>query len=158
MSIRGQVLEGLGPGTVFTIRRTFSREETESFGDLTRDYNPVHYDQEFARVSGYPGLICHGLLVGGMICEIGGQLGWLATSMDFRYLKPVYFGDTITCRFEITSIDENNRAEALAEFRNQNNDKVLEARLGGFLPDGKKREVLGEMVRQGDPSNKLSGL
>ena len=153
--IRDQVLEGVGPGTVITITRRFNREETESFGDLTRDYNPVHYDDEFARVSGYPELICHGLLIGGMICEIGGQLAWLATSMDFRYLKPVFFGDTITCRFEITSLDERGRAQALAEFFNQAGEKVLESRLGGFLPNREKRAVLDRMVRQGDPTNKL---
>ncbi len=70
--IRQQVLKKMEPGTVFTITRMFSKEETLAFGDLTRDYNPVHYAEEFARVSGYPDLICHGLLVGGMICEIGG--------------------------------------------------------------------------------------
>lgn len=31
-------------------------------------------------------MICHGLLVGGMICEFGGQVGWLASGMDFKVL------------------------------------------------------------------------
>ncbi len=29
----------------------------------------------------------HGLLVGSMLTEIGGQLGWLATEMDFKFQK-----------------------------------------------------------------------
>ncbi len=154
--IRKQVLEGIEAGTVFTITRKFSEAETLSFGDLTRDYNPVHYDPRFARASGYPDLICHGLLVGGMICEIGGQLAWLATSMNFKYLKPVYFEDTITCRFEITSIDEKQKAEAKAEFFNQKEEKVLTAELTGYLPHREKQVALAEMVRDGDPTNKLA--
>jgi 3-hydroxybutyryl-CoA dehydratase len=154
--MREQVLKGLKKGSAFTITRTFSREETVEFGNLTRDFNPVHYDSRFAQASGYPELICHGLLIGGMICEIGGQLAWLAASMNFKYLKPVYFGDTITCRFEITSLDEKGRAEAEAEFFNQRQEIVLQAQLTGYLPSRAKKEVLAEMIEEGDPTNKLA--
>ena len=150
-AIREQVLKQVRKGDVFTITRTFSQQETEEFGDLTRDYNPVHYDRGFAEASGYPDLICHGLLIGGMICEIGGQLAWLATSMEFRYLRPVFFGDTITCRLEITDLDERGRAMAEAEFFNQRGEKVLEAGLGGYLPGQEKKQVLAGL-EPGDKS------
>ncbi len=50
-------------------------EKTEYFGDITRDYNPVHYDFRWVEAKGFKGLICHGLIVGSMICEFGGQVG-----------------------------------------------------------------------------------
>jgi 3-hydroxybutyryl-CoA dehydratase len=153
--IRQKTIAGLREGDTFTLTRAFTREETEQFGDLTRDYNPVHYDRRWADAKGFPGLICHGLLVGSMICEAGGQIGWLASGMQFRFTKPVYFGDTITCRFTIESIEDNGRAEADAVFTNQDGLQVCRARLTGRVPLASERSVLSAMVAEGDPTNRL---
>ena len=56
--MRSQAAAGLKPGDSFEITRTFGQAETESFGHLTRDYNPVHYEPEFCREKGLAGLIC----------------------------------------------------------------------------------------------------
>ena len=153
--IRQQTIQGLQAGDTFTMTRTFTREETERFGDLTRDYNPVHYDSRWTDAKGFPGLICHGLLVGSMICEAGGQIGWLASGMRFRFLKPVYFGDTITCTLTVVSLQENGRAEAEAEFVNQNGMPVGSATLSGLVPSPAERRLLETMVAEGDPTNRL---
>jgi acyl dehydratase len=79
----------------FTFSRTFTKRDVEIFGDITRDYNPVHYEERFTLVKGFSGLICHGLLIGSMVCELKGQVGWLASGMEFRSLSPVYIGDRI---------------------------------------------------------------
>ncbi len=155
-SIRKQTVKGLKPGVSFSISRTFSEAEVQSFADITRDYNPVHFDERFTRTKGLRGRICHGLLVGGMISEIGGQMGWLASEMKFRFKKPVYFGDTIRCTLRITSIADPGRAEAEAVLQNQNRKIVLEGSLKGILPDAEGRKVLKAMVAEGDPTNKLS--
>jgi acyl dehydratase len=154
--MRLHAIEGLKPGDSFGYSREFSQEETQAFGDLTRDYNPVHYEPRWAEIKGYAGLICHGLLVGSMICEFGGQVGWLATGMTFKFLKPVYFGDTIRCVITITDIEENGRAEAEAVFTNQSGQRVCHATLTGRLPLEPERQILRQMVDEGDPTNKLS--
>lgn len=137
------------------IRRTFTRKETERFGDLTRDYNPVHYDRQWTEEKGMDGLICHGLLVGGMICEFGGQVGWLASGMAFKFIRPVYFNDTIECRIELVSVEENGRAEAEGHFFNQHEQQVAWVRLKGRLPLPKERDMLARMLAEGDRHNKL---
>ena len=154
--IRQGAIKGLREGQTFIYSRTFTKEETELFGDITRDYNPVHYDLRWSAAKGFHRLICHGLLVGSMICEFGGQVGWLATGMRFNYLKPVYFGDAITCRITMTRIHENGRAEAEAFFTNGAGDQVCHAFLSGRIPLEKERELLRKMVDEGDPTNKLS--
>ena len=154
--MRQKAIEGLKKRASFTYSRSFTQKETEIFGDLTRDYNPVHYDPRWAKAKGFKALICHGLIVGSMICEFGGQLGWLATGMTFKFIKPVYFGDTITCTITITKIDEAGRAEAEAIFTNQNNEQVCFARLTGRLPLDHERSILQQMVAEGDPTNKLA--
>src|SRR5215831_566067 len=118
-SMRDKAIAGLKAGDSFEITRTFTEQDTITFADISRDYNPVHFDRRFANLKGFPDPISHGLLVAGMVTEIGGQIGWLASGMNFRFRKPVYFGDTIVCRLSITEIDDRDRAKAEALFRNQ---------------------------------------
>ncbi len=140
--IRKRAAEGLKVGDSITISRTFTREETEQFGDLTRDYNPVHYHMAWAEAKNFHGLICHGLLIGSMICEIGGQIGWLASGMTFKFMRPVFFGDTITCTVTIQEHENNGRAKAEAKFVNQDEDQVCYALLTGRMPLAHERELL----------------
>jgi len=153
--IRNKTIQGISTGDRFTVQRTFSETDMLAFADVTRDYNPVHFDQRFSSAKNFNSPICHGLLIASLITEIGGQIGWLASKMDFRFKKPVYFDDTITCVLTITSIDEKNRANAQAIFRSQHGDIVIEAELGGILPNPAEREILAQMVAEGDPTNKL---
>ena len=77
--------------------------------------------------------------------------------MNFRFKKPVYFGDTITCFFTITDIDACNRAKAEAVFRNQNGQVVLQASLRGMIPGPEEKRVMSLMMAEGDPTNKSGG-
>lgn len=144
--IRRRTVAGLNTGDTFSFARTFTEQDVEAFSEVTRDHNPIHSSQRFAALKGFQNRICHGLLVGGMITEVGGQIGWLASGMNFRFKKPVYFKDTITCRFTLTRVDENNRAEAEAVFTNQHGEVVLEAGLFGILPDIHERRVLKDLL------------
>jgi len=146
-------MKGIRAGDVFTVSRTFTAKDTHAFGDITRDYNPVHYDDRFSSAKGFSSPICHGLLVAGIITEIGGQIGWLASGMNFHFMRPVYFGDTVTCAVTILSVDDRGRARATAAYTNQRGEKVLAAELTGILPGEKDREVLRTMAAEGDPTN-----
>jgi 3-hydroxybutyryl-CoA dehydratase len=154
--IRQKTVQGLITGDTFTVTRTFTESDTNIFADITRDYNPVHFDERFAAAKNFNGKICHGLLAASIITEIGGQIGWLATGMDFRFKQPVYFKDTITCIFTITSIDENRRAIAEVVYKNQDDTIVLEAVITGILPDARERDILSQMVDEGDPTNTIN--
>lgn len=153
--MRDKAVEGLRAGDTFSLSRKFTEADTIQFGDLTRDYNPVHYDHRWANSKGFNGLICHGLLVGSMICEFGGQVGWLATAMSFRFIRPIYFDDVITCTVTITKLEKTGRAEAEAIFTNADGVQVSRAHMTGRLPVDADQQLLGQMVAEGDPTNKL---
>ncbi len=153
--IRQRTISGLTPGTAFTVTRTFSESQVKQFADLTRDYNPIHFDPRFVAAKKFKGRICHGLLVGGMITEVGGQIGWLASGMNFRFKRPVYMGETITCTLTITEIDEKGRARADAVLVNQDDEVVMTAQLTGRIPGQPEIQVLRQMVDEGDPTNGL---
>lgn len=154
-TIRNRAIEGIAKGDVFITSRTFTHAEIRAFAEISRDYNPVHFDERFTSAKGFDGIICHGLLVGSLITEIGGQIGWLASGMSFRFRKPVYPGDTVTCTFTLTDVDDRGRAEAEAVWKNQRGETVLEATLSGFLPTATDKAVMRAMVSAGDPTNPL---
>ncbi|MCG6909108.1 MAG: MaoC family dehydratase [Deltaproteobacteria bacterium] len=155
--IRAKTISGLKRGDVFIVSRTFGENEVKTFADITHDYNPVHFDDRFAEAKNFDGRICHGLLTGAMVTEIGGQIGWLATQMNFEFKKPVYFGDTITCRFLIADVDARGWARAEITMKNQDGLTVVEAWITGRLPGNRDIEVLEAMVAEGDPTNGLRG-
>ena len=95
-----------------------------------------------------------GTIIRFILTEVGGQFGWLASEMNFRFKRPVYFGDTIECTFTISEIDARNRARAKAIYCNQDGTIVLEADLAGIVPGEPEKEVLEAMVADGDPTNK----
>jgi 3-hydroxybutyryl-CoA dehydratase len=152
--IREKTVEGLKSGDTFSVSRTFSERDVIRFADISRDYNPVHFDERFAKVKNFERRICHGLLVATLITEIGGQIGWLASGMNFRFIKPVYFGDTVKCDFTITEIDERGRAEAEAIFTNGDGVTVLKAALTGIVPGDREKRIMKAMLSEGDPTNK----
>lgn len=143
-------------GTTVRCSRTFTSQEVADFARLTRDYNPVHVEPRFYEAKGFTGPICHGLLVGSMICEPGGQWAWLASEMHLCFLRPVYVGDTVTCELTIRELDERSFARADARFTNQRGELVLQAQLAGFLPRGEECSALQAMLDEGDPTNPLN--
>jgi len=73
--------------------------------------------------------------------------------MNFLYKRPVYFGDTIECRFAITEVNDRNRAKAEVVFKNQNGEIVIEATVTGIIPGIPERRVMEAMRAEGDPTN-----
>jgi acyl dehydratase len=143
---RKRTVDGLKEGDEFVFSRTFSEADVAGFGAITRDANAVHSDPPFAAMKGFSRTICHGLLVGSMVTEIGGQISWLATEMGFEFQRPVYPGDTVTCRMRIESVDERRFAVASAVLTNQAGAEVMRARLEGFLPSPAERARLAEIA------------
>lgn len=152
--MRKKAIYGIKEGDRFSVTRTFNESDMLGFAEISRDYNPVHFDERFARSRGFSGRICHGLLVGAMLTEIGGQLGWLASGMSFDFKKAVYLNQTVTCVLEITHVDEKGRAEARAVFTDNHGEVVMTADLSGFLPADVQKRIMKRMIAEGDPTNK----
>jgi 3-hydroxybutyryl-CoA dehydratase len=154
--IRKKAIRGLEIGDTFSVFRTFSEEDVSRYADISRDYNPIHFEERFSKIKDFDGLICHGLLVGSLVTEIGGQIGWLASGMTFKFMRPVYIGDTIKCDFTITELDDRGRAKAEVVFTNENDKIVLESVITGIVPGTQEKQVMNDMMSEGDPTNKIS--
>jgi 3-hydroxybutyryl-CoA dehydratase len=153
--IRNKAIGGLKVGDIFSVSRAFTVEDVLQFAEISRDYNPVHFDERFAKVKHFAGPVCQGLLVASLVTEIGGQIGWLASGMEFKFIKPVYFGDTIRCDFTIVDIGEGGHARGEGVFTNEDQATVLLAVVTGFIPGGEEKQVMKAMIDEGDPTNKI---
>ncbi len=133
----GRTIDEFKVGMQFTYSRAFTREDTEAMGELIGDHNPFHYDGPFVRSTRFKQPIVHGMLVGGMICHFGGDIfpgpGYLAESMEFKFLAPVLFGDEITATGTVESVDrERKRVTFSMVCRNAGGVKVLEGTVVGI--------------------------
>jgi acyl dehydratase len=82
--------------------RTITEANFAAFQTVSGDNHPIHYDVEFCRAHGHPGLLAHGLQVLCFTAAGAGQfphqvdhslLGFLEQSS--RFLHPVHAGDTL---------------------------------------------------------------
>ncbi len=107
------------------------------------DNAPVHYDVEFCRERGWPGLMAHGFQTliqtapgaTGLAAEMENALiGFLEQSS--RFLKPVFSGDTLYPELEIISLEPQRTTGVMTlESRvwNQRSELVLEGRMRFLL-------------------------
>ncbi len=120
-------------GRTFTFRRTFNDGDAAIFCGVTGDYNPYHIDREFAAASWFGRPSVPGLLAASMVTHIGGMMGFLATTMSFEFLAPVFPGDTITCVMRVVEKDPvARRMRCEVELHNQDGALVQRGVVGGF--------------------------
>ncbi|SDA14037.1 Acyl dehydratase [Pseudomonas sp. NFPP10] len=155
-SFRQRAARGLQSGDSFSLSRCFTPQDIQRFAEISRDYNPVHYHLPFAEARGFREPVAHGLLTASLVTEIGGQIGWLASAMSFQFRRPVYAGDTVTCRWLITEVDARGRATAVITLSNEDGVIVLEGETRGVLPGEQERQLLSQMLAEGDPGNPLA--
>lgn len=72
VGFRERAAEGLQVGDSFRTSRTFTGDDFIRFAKISRDYNPVHFDDRFAKARNLPAPICHGLIAASFATESGG--------------------------------------------------------------------------------------
>ena len=84
------------------MKRSFSAQDVSTFAQLSGDYNPLHFDAEFARNSLFKDRIVHGVLVSSLLSKLAGTVmpgaGSIYMSQEIRFLKPVYIDQAVVAR------------------------------------------------------------
>lgn len=74
--------------------------------------NPIHFDPEFAREAGLPAPIATGVMSSAFLSEMLTKafgIEWIRSgSMDVKFIRPIYAGDTVTARGRITGKTETS--------------------------------------------------
>jgi 3-hydroxybutyryl-CoA dehydratase len=118
-------------GQTAELAHTITENDIQVFGDLSGDYNPVHFDDEWAKTTMFGGRIAHGILTAAFIsAAIGMHLpgpGTIYMSQSMRFMAPVRIGDTITARVEVVNLnDEKERVTLKTTCINQHDKVVLD--------------------------------
>jgi 3-hydroxybutyryl-CoA dehydratase len=110
----GDSVVGVAPGHTAEFTKTVSDEDIAAFGTATGDEQPLHLDDAYAATTRFRRRIAHGMLSAGFIsAALGTKLAPQATviylSQSLRFLRPVYPGDTVTAKLEVTSVEPDKR-------------------------------------------------
>ncbi|HTI65011.1 MAG TPA: MaoC family dehydratase [Gemmatimonadaceae bacterium] len=87
---------------------TLTQEHVDTFARLTGDYNPLHFDADFAKATRFGGLVVQGGLTTGLLHALVAMdlpgAGSVFLSQNWKFTAPVYIGDTITAQAEVVSV------------------------------------------------------
>ncbi len=109
----GFFLEDLIAGQEAILEKKITEKDILRFSELTGDNNPVHLDDDFAKLTIFKKKIAHGFLSGSLISTvIATKLpgpGSIYLSQTLKFLAPVFVDDTITAKVIIEEINMEKR-------------------------------------------------
>ncbi|HVS50014.1 MAG TPA: MaoC/PaaZ C-terminal domain-containing protein [Candidatus Dormibacteraeota bacterium] len=131
----GKSIDDVPIGLKTRITKTVSESDVYLFAGITGDLDPNHIDEEYCRKTSLGHRVAHGALIVGFTSAASTRIlqdferPMVSVGYDrIRFLKPVYFGDTITIEYEITAIDrDRERTIAKIEVKNQRDELVAVA-------------------------------
>jgi acyl dehydratase len=120
----------VGVGDVMTpLSRRVTQDQINEYAEASGDRNPIHLDEDFARMVGLPGTIAHGMLDLGILVDAVAR--WAGgsdrvASIGCRFSRPLLPGDTITCTGTVVEVDEGRGIAVLSlEAVSDRGDRVL---------------------------------
>jgi len=128
----GQSIDDVKVGLKTRVTKTVSESDVYLFAGITGDFDPNHVDEEYAKKTSLGHRVAHGALIVGYTSAASTKIledfdrPMVSVGYDrIRFLKPVYFGDTLTIDYVIESIDrEKERTIAKIEVKNQKDELV----------------------------------
>jgi acyl dehydratase len=86
------------------------------YAGASGDFNPLHYDPEFAQSAGFPSVFAQGMFHGGVLASFAAA--WLGPDnvrrVQVRFVAQVWPGDTLIFRATITAKPEHKREVEVA--------------------------------------------
>ena len=124
-------------GDTVSFSKTVSESDVYLFAGITGDLFEIHVNKEFASKTPMGRQIAHGVLSMGFASTVATMIqkkydyGITAVLYGYdkvRFIKPVFFGDTLTATQTVSEVDyETGKMVSKVEIFNQNNEIVLAA-------------------------------
>lgn len=94
------------------IKKNIKQENINLYAKTSKDFNPIHIDEAFAKKTPLGGTIAHGMLVlayiSQMMTHAFGQNWLTGGSLSVRFKAPARPGDTITVSGKINKIEKSD--------------------------------------------------
>jgi acyl dehydratase len=110
---------------------TLTQEHVDHYAKITGDYNPLHFDPEFATSTRFGRAVVQGGLTTGLLHAIVAMdlpgPGTVFMSQNWKFTAPVFIGDTITAEVTVEHIHDTKPVTRLAvHVHRQDGTQVLE--------------------------------
>jgi acyl dehydratase len=123
--------------------RTMTEAIFLAFQAASGDNHPIHYDAEFCRARGMPGMLAHGLQTLIQTAAGAGLFPYLTEDsligfldQSSRFLKPVFVGDTLYAALKIDELTPNRSTGVVGLASTVHNQR------GEIVLDGHQRYLL----------------
>jgi 3-oxoacyl-[acyl-carrier protein] reductase len=138
--------ERIAVGDRVEMSRTIVAEDVAKFCELTGDCNPLHMDDAFASQTVFQRRVVHGMLTASYVSTLVGTSlpgpGALWTQQSFRWIAPVFVGDSIRISLLVKYKSAATRAVTLeVQAMNQFDQAVLNGEGTVVLLQNQKRKT-----------------
>ncbi len=90
---------------------TLTPDHVATYAQLTGDYNPLHFDENFAAGTKFGRLVVQGGLTTGLLHALVAMdmpgAGTVFLSQNWNFTAPVFIGDTITAEAEVVDLHQS---------------------------------------------------
>lgn len=128
-------------GDTLEWERTFTEEDVRLFGELAHDP-----DLQYVAPDAQGRRMIRGLLTALIPTRIGVDWNFLAQTMQFNFVRPVFVGDTILYIITITELEQvgmQTRLNATMHGQNQKGKTVLTGYTSGIIREPRQYEHIG---------------
>jgi 3-hydroxybutyryl-CoA dehydratase len=121
--------EDIKIGDAAEYSKTITAKEVYGFAEISGDCNPVHINPEYAEKSMFKKQIAHGILSGSLISTVLGTKlpgeNTIYMKQDFQFKAPVFFGDTLTAKAEVTEKKDDKHIIKLRTYVMNQDGKIV---------------------------------
>jgi 3-hydroxybutyryl-CoA dehydratase len=108
MSYGTKQFEEFRVGDTTTFSKTITEADILLFAAVSGDNYPLHMDAEYAKTTRFGQRAAHGMLTASLLSTVNGLMlqkpGGLYVEQSVRFRRPVFIGDTLTARAEVTEL------------------------------------------------------
>ena len=118
-------------GDTTTFSKTITEADILLFAAVSGDQYPLHVDAEYAKTTRFGQRAAHGMLTASLLSTVNGLMlqkpGGIYVEQSVRFRRPVFIGDTLTARAEVTElITDKRRLRVRTSIVNQHGKTVVD--------------------------------
>jgi 3-hydroxybutyryl-CoA dehydratase len=105
-------INDLNVGDTFRLDYSISDADVQKFGEISGDFNPAHFDEEYAKGTVFKNRIAHGMISLAKFSGVFGMdvpgLGAIWGGQNVKFLAPVQINETYTAVATVKEKGERN--------------------------------------------------
>ncbi|NQT71530.1 MAG: MaoC family dehydratase [Chloroflexi bacterium] len=118
--------------TLYEMKKEVVQENINLYAEASKDFNPIHINEEFARNTPLGGTIAHGMLILAYVSQMMtanfGQVWLTSGKLNTRFKAPARPGDTVTISGTVKKLEtteEGTSVKCNVLCQNQSGETVI---------------------------------